>query len=250
MTTSEETQNTSAVGKVNSDIQATISSANSLLGLYKEIEGEVAGYHDWKQRVNNLLADLGEWAPMVFRKNSWWLPVLRTDQFESHLAANEGVLTPHAADCDASIGWAKLLYALGLHPHSDIINWKSTQEEFDPTSPGAIRLQVDGPVLCHIINLYKIYSWRSNYLRVYFEALPLQFTLSFGRLDITDRGGSIVVVFGDGSQDELRQVKVPFQYEIPAHCEWRRKIAEQLSFTLYQLALQYGISNTRATLGG
>ena len=58
-----------------------------------------------------------------------------------------------------------------------------------------------------------------------------------------------MVVFGDGSQDELRQVKVPFQYEIPAHCEWRRKIAEQSSFTLYQLALQYGISNTRATLG-
>ena len=94
----------SAVGKVNSDIQATISSANSLLGLYKEIEGEVAGYHDWKQRVNNLLADLGEWAPMAFRNNRWWLPVLRTNQFESHLAANEGVLTPHAADCDASIG--------------------------------------------------------------------------------------------------------------------------------------------------
>lgn len=154
--------------------------------------------------------------------------------------------------CGASVGWAKLLYALDLHPNSKALHWKSTQRtKFDPTAPGAIRLEVDGPVLCHIINLYRIYDQHSNRSTTASGPPKVPFELSSGRLEIQQAGDSsapLLLEFKEGSQEELGKTRVPFHYTESQFRRWTVKIYEGTAYTSYQLALRYGISNTRAAL--
>jgi len=235
------------------NVQDTIATADSLRGLFSQIRSDVKEYLEWKNRLDGLLKDLGDWAPMVYRPGGqWWLPVLRTGPFEEYLSSRDGILSP-APDCQARVGWAKLLHALGLRPtDTNTLDWKSTRNtSFDPTAPDAIRLETEGRVLCHIINLFKLYGADTNIAQPA-DKMPTTFKLQFGHLTISEpstTSGTRSVTFEEISHRALGTPTTPFKVAtslgIPKSYG---KFDDGTAYALYEQALGYGISATQAAL--
>lgn len=53
-------------------VQDTITTMDSLRGLFLQVHSDVKEYLEWKTRLNGVLQDLGEWAPMVYRPGGQW----------------------------------------------------------------------------------------------------------------------------------------------------------------------------------
>ncbi|KAI0550534.1 hypothetical protein F4679DRAFT_542728 [Xylaria curta] len=101
---------------------------------------------------------LGEWAEEAFDENNHCQqPLLREDAFVTHLIENQASFRPYGS-CNATFAWAKLLYALDIRPGNNIIEWQPLGTDADPSKSGTIELALEGPVLCHIVNLYQIYD--------------------------------------------------------------------------------------------
>ncbi|KAI0861341.1 hypothetical protein F4860DRAFT_177377 [Xylaria cubensis] len=99
---------------------------------------------------------LGEWAEEAFDEyNHCRQPLLREDPFVTHLIEKQASFCP-SGSCKATFAWAKLLYALDIRPGSNIIEWQPVGTE--PEKSGTVELELEGPVLCHIVNLYQIYD--------------------------------------------------------------------------------------------
>ena len=238
------------------NVQDTIATADSLRGLFSQIRSDVKEYLEWKTRLDGLLQDLGEWAPMVYRPGGqWWLPVLRAPPFEEYLSDHNGVVSP-APDCQARVGWAKLLHALGLRPtDTKTLDWKSTRStSFDPTAPDAIRLEMEGRVLCHMVNLFKIYDEDTNARAVHRggkrgrPAATLE--LQFGRLTIAEPAMMEEIVdltFEEVSHRALHKRTAPFKVHA-MHADLCGEFDAGTAYASYELALRYGISATKAAL--
>ncbi|KAK1758180.1 hypothetical protein QBC47DRAFT_373853 [Echria macrotheca] len=254
----EGQQSAGAYAKALKNVQDTISTADSLRGFFMQARSDVKDYLNWKTQLNNLLEDLGEWAPVVYRPDGWWLPILRAEPFENYLREQQGILSP-APDCRARVGWAKLLHVLGLRPtDTRTLDWKSTRKSsFDPTAPDAIRLEVEGRVLCHIVNLFQLYGEENNDSRKNQRAELIEFHLSFGTFSIK-RGGSsgrFLVTFDEKSQKALGEQVLPFQWlgmrdgKGILRRRGRHSACEQgTAFVTYELALAYGISKAQLAL--
>lgn len=61
----------------------------------------------------------------------------------------EPVFLPPGSAC-----WCYLLFALGVRPETDVVTWKPSPDGLINTQNGGIEIEVDGSVLCGIINLY------------------------------------------------------------------------------------------------
>ncbi|KAI0811551.1 hypothetical protein GGR55DRAFT_695130 [Xylaria sp. FL0064] len=105
-----------------------------------------------------LRKSLGEWAEEAFDTNDQCQqPILREDPFVTHLIDNKAAFHP-SGTCSATFAWAKLLYALDIRPGNKIIEWRPLGTDADPYKSGTVELALEGPVLCHIVNLYQIYN--------------------------------------------------------------------------------------------
>lgn len=106
-----------------------------------------------------LRSGLGEWAEEAFDSdNNCQQPVLQEEAFVTHLIENQATFRP-SGSCNATFAWAKLLYSLDIRPGSNIIEWQPLGTDADPNESGnTIELELEGPVLCHIANLYQIYD--------------------------------------------------------------------------------------------
>ncbi|KAI1349076.1 hypothetical protein F5Y01DRAFT_193419 [Xylaria sp. FL0043] len=171
---------------------------------------------------------LGEWAEEAFDTNDQCQqPILREDPFVTHLIDNKAAFHP-SGTCYATFAWAKLLYALDIRPGNNIIEWRPLGTDADPDKSGTLELALEGPVLCHIVNLYRIYETPYSVRPSYFEAksraaLTLQFP--FGALtihlehygsggnsavEVTSEPGSWTATFKPHSNTELSARRQPF----------------------------------------
>lgn len=107
--------------------------------------------------AQELKEKLGEWASeSQDTQGRWRVPVLSIEPFEKHLVRNEAHFVP-SGSFESSYAWAQLLYALNIQPGGGVIGWRLPERRIDPENDD-ISLEVDGPVMCHIINLYREYT--------------------------------------------------------------------------------------------
>ncbi|OAQ63060.1 PFS domain-containing protein [Pochonia chlamydosporia 170] len=172
-------------------------------------------------------AKLGEWAAEAMDSHGRWLqPILGTNALEEHLLREEGRPKPSRL-CESSLAWAQLLYALNVRPGMGVLAWKLPPKEIDP-SVEAVRLQVDGPAMCHIVNLFRIYrepspmdfspggSIGSQYLT--WAETTCDFPFGTIRVDLQAMHPELpdkvkTVAFEPGSLQDLEQQRLPFSHK-------------------------------------
>lgn len=162
--------------------------------------------NEQKEHAQQLIQDLGEWAAEAYpkKKKLWLRPILRADPFVKHLKDNGGYCEPQG-ECTATFGWAKLLYALNIRPGAGVVSWESLPYKFDPVSTGVLPLEMEGPVLWHIINLYRLYDVSDPR-----DKDPtVKHGLSFGTLSYKVEKGKFIIAFEPG---EMANKKEPFRY--------------------------------------
>ncbi|KAL7928740.1 hypothetical protein V8C35DRAFT_317413 [Trichoderma chlorosporum] len=252
------------VGRFAGDAKDVASAGATWVSLTDQVIGDVRSMSilaaERIKRERQLKADLGEWIEMVKRDGRWYLPVLRMGGFRKHLEEKDGCFTP-CETCHATYGWAKMLHALDISPSSSILEWNDTPAGYDPLTQGPISLQVDGSVLCDIINIYQLYSG----MRRTGDGL---YIFPFGTLRVRRRGsdstseeGSLFDVdsqygtdpgfdcdFKAYSSEALSSPRTPFCHEA-MHIRPELCLEEGTVYISYRNALEYGISDTRAALG-
>jgi hypothetical protein len=127
----------------------------------------------------------------------------------------------------------------------NIVDWKPSNDGLISTQNGGIEMEVDGAVLCHIMNLYS----PSPNPRRYFGRAPAQVpscasekvcNFPFGRLAWNETEGQIHAHFEPGQEKELDAEKVPFdQLEYPL-----RRLDPNTWIATYLSALENGISDS------
>jgi hypothetical protein len=235
-----------AYGQGVNDANQTVTLANSVVGL---VGGVVSS--QWRRRsgIQSLREKFGEWASEAQDANHRWLrPVLRTKAFEDHLVNTNGYMQP-SGKCTSSFAWAHLLYALDIKPGAGVLEWRLPTDGVDPIESGRMSLDIDGAVLCHIINLYRIYH----------EAAPRGFTkgdsdasfeFPFGKLSVRKEDSGkreFCVQFFPGTAQELSSIRQPFVF--PLQFRQRHAIfGKETVVTQYFNAIHYGNSDTAALL--
>ncbi|OAA72983.1 hypothetical protein LEL_08767 [Akanthomyces lecanii RCEF 1005] len=150
----EEKSSSTAYGQIVANGQATVtfaSAINDLIGL------PLSTYFSKQSAESKYLAKLGEWASEAVDSQGRLLqPMLRIEAFEKHLIEEEGCLKPQDT-CDSNLAWAQLLYALNIRPGMKVLTWRQPTKVLQ-LGVDELRLIVDGAVLCHIVNLYRIYT--------------------------------------------------------------------------------------------
>lgn len=193
-----------------------------------------------------LIQDLGDWAAEAKDSNGRWLrPILTATSFGRHLEAHDAHFKP-AATCTSRFGWARLLFALDVRPRAGVLQWELPTIPIDPCSIEGIVMDMDGEVLCHIINLYRIYKECDPRRPTEFSGSE-PFETSFGDITIvhTETANRFIVEFESRPITELQQERIPFRYY-----NQRSELRDYLHFdrdtvmTRYaQLALTLGVSD-------
>lgn len=187
---------------------------------------------------------LGEWADeAIDDKGRWLQPVLRTRAFEGHLVRENGYFQP-TGRCESSFAWAQLLFALNIRPKGGVLAWRLPPREIDPAVSSDISLEVDGEVMCHIINLYRLYN----------DGAPQDFSrdilghccFPFGRLSLDQSGNKFVATFVPGTNDDLSSQRVPFSYYEPFLAGTHLRFEEETLVANYFNAIHHQISDSAA----
>jgi len=120
-----------------------------------------------------------------------------------------------------------------------VVGWRPSSDGFINTQNGGIEMEVDGAVLCHIMNLYGI----SLNLDSWVESKPIpRYTnkklckFPFGRLGWKKMDGQTHAHFEPGLEKELNAEKIPFA-TLLGHLEANTLVAT------YFTALMHGVSD-------
>jgi hypothetical protein len=178
--------------------------------------------------------------------------VLRLKEFEKYLVDTDGHISSHAAadgllipggqnpvpkktsrmswklpwsppkispqpdiSSSAKACWALLLNALGIRPGMDIVGWRPSNDGFISTQNGGIEMEIDGAVLCHIMNIYALSLDPDPWALACEQRIP-RYTdqklcqLPFGTLAWETPKGQIHAHFEPGLETELNAEKAPF----------------------------------------
>ncbi|KAJ5526963.1 hypothetical protein N7513_011122 [Penicillium frequentans] len=225
--------------QVISDGQQTV----TLTGAIVELVGRPLS-SIWRKRsaTQAFKEKLGEWADeAVDRKGRCLQPVLRSRALEDHLVRENGYFQP-TGQCDSSFAWAQLLYALNIRPGGGVIAWRLPPKGINPAVAGDVALEVDGAAMCHIINIFRLYK----------KSAPEDFnrcSFPFGRLSIDQNGAKFTATFEPGTQDDLREQRVPFSYRCWAIPGSYLLIDKEVVVANYFNAIHYDISDA-AEIGG
>ncbi|KAN0093634.1 hypothetical protein V8E51_016818 [Hyaloscypha variabilis] len=266
----------SEVSKVESDVSQTISLADSIVTLVRE---PVVLLYENYTKAQELKRNLGPWHGQAIDSHGQCrIPVLRLKEFEDYLVKTDGVLSPRVKQSDllspstqspsqkennrkswglpwpspktsprpentpaAKACWAYLLLALGIRPDMDVVCWRPSSDGFISTQNGGIEMEVDGSVLCHIMNLYGISLDLDSWVRRKPEQIP-RYTdqelckFPFGRLGWKKMDGQTHAHFEPGLEKELNTEKFPFATLID-HLEANTLVAT------YFTALIHGVSD-------
>lgn len=225
--------------QVISDGQQTV----TLTGAVVELVGRpISSIWQKRNATQAFKEKLGEWAgEAVDRKGRWLQPVLRSRAFEDHLVRENGYFQP-TGQCDSSFAWAQLLYALNIRPGGGVIAWRLPPKVINPAVAEDVVLEVDGAVMCHIINIFRLYK----------KSAPEDFSrcsFPFGRLSIDQNGAKFTATFEPGTQDDLREKRVPFSIRCWGIPGSYLLIDEEVVVANYFNAIHYHISDA-AGIGG
>ncbi|TRX91456.1 hypothetical protein FHL15_007680 [Xylaria flabelliformis] len=193
---------------------------------------------------------LGEWAGEAFDENNQCQqPVPREDAFVTHLIENQARFHP-SGSCKATFAWAKLLYSLDIRPGCNIVEWQPLGTDADPSKSGTIELALEGPVLCHVINLYQIYDRPHGVPLQNLHNRGVTWPFPFGALTIylehNGRQGSIAgeitepgswtAAFKPYSDKALSAPRQPFLTAFRGRIKWSGR---PLAFEANSIAIKY-----------
>lgn len=265
----------SDVSKVESDISQTVSLADTVVTLVRE---PISLLYNNINKTKKLKQSLGAWQDEALDANGQSRsPVLRLDEFEEHLVATDGKieyksttkteednrraslgekfrsywasnqqlpspspnLPPELPNAGASC-WSYFLFALGVHPGMGIVNWRPSMDGYINTQNGGVEMEIDGSVLCHIINLYSTTHDPSAFRR-HRELMPNRretkiCTFPFGELAWNTVNGKTHAHFQPGLEKELVSTKIPFGRA-------GMKLEPETLVASYLTALDHGVSN-------
>ncbi|KAF3065201.1 hypothetical protein GL218_01081 [Daldinia childiae] len=185
----------SSYAGVIADAQQTVTLTETIISL---VGNYVSTTYKNKRATEEFRERLGEWADEALdpdRNGKWRQPCLRIEKFEKHMIQHDGQFKP-SGKCTSSFAWAQLLYALDIRPGNNIVEWKTISITApDPVESGQISLEVDGSVLCHIVNLFRYYS----------DPDPNEFERPLARVDL---GFGKLVVKPENNEVEENQLGV------------------------------------------
>jgi hypothetical protein len=235
-----------SLGGIIGNLQQLTSAVGALLRL---LGAPFTAVWNWISVRRQLRAKLGEWSSEAARNGRWQQPVLGREAFEQHLRNTNGHFNP-TGNTTSTFAWAHLLYALDIRPGSLVLQWEPLRDNFDPLKTGQLPLKIEGPVLCHILNMYRLYSDPSPQ-DFGEEETGSDFTLPFGTLRVSKDAGALVATFKQRNPEALKSPKEPFTYDsvyVPdgprgPHLQFP---SEQVVET-YLLTLNTGISDQSCT---
>lgn len=112
-------------------------------------------------RSSRLKRELGQWYEFLYDKHRdvYHNPVLSASKFRGFIFYQcNGSFRPEGK-CLATASWAQLLHGLGITPEKDIISRRAIQ---GTPGDGQLTLEVEGEVICHVINLLTLDKrWKS-----------------------------------------------------------------------------------------
>ena len=179
--------------------QETVGVVQSVVNLFG---GFLSSRRQKRKARQEVLDRLGEWASEAYNGRGQRLrPVLRAKAFKSHLTKHAGRFYP-SGHCTSSLAWAHLLYALEIRPGGGVLDWKlpikaAPLKDFDQDS-----LELDGEVLCYIINLYRLYS-ESAPSDIGLYEVESSCKMPFGEIYLQNQSSKVVVSFAPGTLKEL-----------------------------------------------
>lgn len=98
-----------------------------------------------------------------------------------------------------------LLHALGARPGGNVVDWRPSADGLVSTQNGDIEMEVDGPAICHIINIYSLPPDRPD------RQAGKQCRFAFGELAWDAAGDDqLHAHFTPGPEKELVSEKRPF----------------------------------------
>ena len=217
----------------------------------------------WQRRsaVQEYRNRLGEWHQEAVDTSGRWLkPVLRHAAFEEHLIKNNGYFKPSGV-CQSSFAWAHLLYALDVRPGGGVLAWRLPPNNQNPADTRQVSLDIDGQVLCHIVNLYRVYHEPAP--SSFSRDLPLPIFLGatqecdgysiscdfpFGIISTRMEQDRLIARFMPGTPQELSTARVPFTYQTLALQGTNLSLDPEALVASYYNTLYYGISDTSISL--
>ncbi|KAL9617182.1 MAG: hypothetical protein Q9160_007986 [Pyrenula sp. 1 TL-2023] len=228
------------------DAQKTVTLAGAFVDL---VRGPATSFLRRRSAQQILRERLGEWVDEAVDAQGRWLqPVLRTDAFENHLIRSNGHFRP-TGSCLASFAWAHLLFALDIRPGRGVLSWGLPKKSNDAASTGQINLKIDGQVLCHVVNIYRLYTTKYMEQRLSSTSIfPQVFEMPFGKLSVSKNDSQFVATFESGTSEELSSARVPFSY----HC-WLisgtcLKFDQEVVIARYFNTIHHGVSDSNAML--
>jgi hypothetical protein len=140
-----------AVSKVESDVTQT---AGVLQTIIKLVEKPITTIYQNRSKTNDIRRSVGHWEKEAYDHNKQCkMPVLNLKKFEEYVGERDGILTPDGK-CTATASWAHLLHALGIGPRMGVVGWKPAVDGALTLQTGGVEMEMEGAVLCHIVNLY------------------------------------------------------------------------------------------------
>jgi hypothetical protein len=182
---------------------------------------------------------LGHWKEDAFAEGEPLTPEIELDKFEDHIVQKNGILQPSSTQKPRSkwAKWAFLLHALEITPEAGVVTWKHQEESNDTESYG-MALEMDGAVLCHILNLYEMKTPMINCGDFNFKKDPPRWksTLPFGQLAWEVSGEKTLVSFRPKAKDKLEAIKRPLGDVGPY-------LDEETLMITYLNTLEWGVSD-------
>ncbi|KAI1274115.1 hypothetical protein F5Y07DRAFT_225815 [Xylaria sp. FL0933] len=235
-------------GEVIGNSHQTVNFASAVLGL---VQQPLTSFMTNRNARTALRTGLGEWVEEAFDANDHCQqPILREDAFVEHLIDNTAAFRP-SGTCDATFAWAKLLYALDIRPGKNIIEWRPLGTDADPNKSGTVELALEGPVFCHIVNLYQVYDDPYDHTLQRLVDYEVTWQFPFGALTIhpahngnrgsrtvrtTSEPESWTVTFKPQSNKELSAPRQPFVTRFKYWLEWS---GGPLPFEPNSIAIKY-----------
>jgi len=232
-------------GQIAGDITQGVAAANAVGGLVNQLANPLLDYHQQheaqQQLEQRLKRRLGEWAPKAKKNGRWLQPMLTVKKFEDYRDKKNGYLTP-SGECTSTFGWARLLFALGIGPEDDIVDWNSPASDTNPAETGNIDLEIPAQILWHIINLYRLYT-ESDLRKNEYDLVQPHYLFPFGNLSVEVVDGKIMAKFESKMSTTGGTTYIPFTCDAYSPCGDKLRFGEKEVINNYYIALSTGISH-------
>lgn len=213
--------------------QTTVSVFKSL----DEIVGSpVSKFFTSRKTKQDMAIYLSEWIDYLYdpKRDLYYTPILNAQKFRNHMDRYDGCFRP-VGQCRSTAPWAQLLQALAITPKNNVLS----RRLMDSASPGRttipeISLEIDGEIICHIVNLFGRCSEPTQCLTQHENG---KCVTTLGRFQWCTGQNGIRVSYVPSSEDLVNSVHRPFPYQMP--------LEKGTTIPTYDLNMNIGISDPK-----